>query len=54
MPSILFLFVIGVVSNYLLHPTGFIGYVFSLLGKQHVLFFCEGIFIAEHINLLKN
>lgn len=53
LPSILVLFAIGVVYNYFYHPLGFIGYMFSLMGRHHVLFFCEGIFIAEHLNLLE-
>lgn len=54
LPSILVLFVIGATVNFLYQPVGICGYFFSLFGKQHILFFCEGIFIAEFLNLLES
>lgn len=54
LPSILVLFVIGFAYNYLFHPSGLIGYVLSLAGRHHVLFFCEGIFIAEFLKILES
>lgn len=46
LPLILILFFLGYALSRFLPMDGFVGYIYSLIGKHHVLFFCEGIVIA--------
>lgn len=48
LPLILLLFAIGFALIRICPSNGFLGYIFSLIGAQHVLFFCEGILIARY------
>ncbi|MBQ5473995.1 MAG: acyltransferase [Lachnospiraceae bacterium] len=47
LPLILILFFLGYALSRFLPMDGFVGYIYSLIGKHHVLFFCEGIIIAR-------
>lgn len=47
LPLILILFFLGYALSGFLPMDGLVGYLYSLIGKHHVLFFCEGIIIAR-------
>ena len=46
LPTIVFLFIIGFILLRVLPREGFLGFVNSLAGAVHILFFCEGVVIA--------
>lgn len=51
LPSILVLFVTFFTLMRIYPSNGFVGYLYSLMGTQHVLFFCEGIIIARFVDV---
>lgn len=56
MPSIVILYVFGYVMRRMcpgIATEGFLGYLFSIIGKHHVWFFCEGIIIAQMANSIQ-